>query len=62
MQWTVKSVVLTPLTTATVAAQSVRTDTALIAGADAGLGLQFTEDYAERGWDVVCNASLFRDR
>lgn len=32
---------------------AARADTVLITGANAGLGLEFTKQYAARGWDVI---------
>jgi len=33
--------------------QGARADTVLITGANAGLGLEFTKQYAAKGWDVI---------
>ncbi len=52
-RWISQSVVLVALTAAVFTAQSTRADTVLITGANAGLGLEFVKEYAEKGWDVI---------
>lgn len=51
--WIGTSLLATVLVTTIATARLAHADTALITGANAGLGLEFTKEYAAKGWNVI---------
>lgn len=49
-------IVLAVLATGLLAAGAAQSATVLITGSNRGLGLEFTKQYAERGWDVIATS------